>query len=96
MVIVCSRCKKILKDNDIELREKEINQYGIREVYYITPCCNHKNIVAIKSKKTDRIQKDITNAQKMNDTKLIAELAKQLRKDMEKLMLEYGGNNATI
>lgn len=89
MVIVCSNCDEVLKDKDISLQEQLINKNDIREVYYITPCCKTKNVIAFKNRDTDKLEVDIHKFRLLNDGISVTKLVKKLKREMDKLMKEY-------
>ena len=90
MLILCDKCGSALTEKDIVILENSINE-EVREVFYITYCCNNKNVVGYKSVATDKVEEDITKARRDKNTKVIPDLINRLRDEMNKLMLEYGG-----
>lgn len=91
MLINCCNCGEAFTDKDIKVVESALVD-DVREVYYIIPCCNIKNVVAYKNSTTDKLEKNINTYRKKGcNTKVVATVNK-LRQEMDKLRQEYGGN----
>lgn len=84
MIVVCSKCETVLTEEDIRLKENTVID-DIREIYYITPCCNTKNVVAYKNDKCDDIQDEINIARRLNKPRDIKALTKKLKAEMDRI-----------
>lgn len=91
MLINCCNCGQSFTDKDIKVVESTLID-DVREVYYMAPCCDMKNLVAYKSLATDKLEKSInTYRNKGCNTKVVATV-KKLRQEMDKLRQEYDSN----
>lgn len=91
MLIICDKCKKALTDKEINVLEENIDSGKARKLYYVTPCCNNKNIIGFTNIKCDKIKKQIDKYRKLNNGKEVSKLSKTLKKEMDYLK-EYYAN----
>lgn len=88
MIVNCDKCNSMLTDKDIELQTEEVSNDSVlvlRTIYYRTPCCNTKNIVAYENKCCDILKQDISNARRLNDTRRLKSLVNKLKIEMDRL-----------
>lgn len=93
MLVICDKCNKALIGKDIVLCNDEVsNEDGLvlRTIYYMTPCCNNKNIIAYENSKCDELRIEIKKARNLNDNKRLQDIVRDLSKEMNTLRREHG------
>lgn len=93
MIVNCDKCNSMLTDKDIKLQTEEVladDKLVLRIIYYITPCCSNKNIVAYENSKCDMLKSDISNARRLNDIRRLKSLVNKLKIEMDRLKKLHG------
>lgn len=96
MVVLC-QCGKALTTDDIKLEANNITDdkgNTFQEVYYIKPCCNEKERVALLDEVCLALQNDIRSAREVRNVLTIKSLTKRLRERMSLINSKdnYDGN----